>query len=133
MDVAARGDSNVTPAAPRTARDIPDLQPDLQRSLPLTESEDLSLNLQVLHEGEQLDEMRAKRGTFAKEANRLRRRKEEWPVRITELEQQLQEAREHGDEASEEYEKVQAEAVKVAEPVGKMEKETQGVDVDLLQ
>ncbi|KAK5674296.1 hypothetical protein LTR17_027811, partial [Elasticomyces elasticus] len=81
----------------------------------------------------QLDDMRAKRGTSSKEANRLRRRKEEWPVRVAELGQQLQEAREHGDEASEEYEKVQAEAVEAAELVGRMEKETQGIDVELLQ
>ncbi|TKA69041.1 hypothetical protein B0A55_10982 [Friedmanniomyces simplex] len=81
----------------------------------------------------QLDEMRGKRSTFSDEAKRLHQRKEEWPTRIAALEQQLQEAREHADNASGEYEKVQAEAAEVAALVEKMEKEIQGIDADMLQ
>ncbi|KAK1809190.1 hypothetical protein LTR12_016456 [Friedmanniomyces endolithicus] len=143
MDVAVRSDSRATPVAPETATAIPDLQPDLQRSLPPTDSDDLSPNLQVLHWGQQvrqrkklvpqLNEMRGKRSTLSEEVNRLHRRKEEWSTRIAELEQQLQEAREHADNASGEYEKVQAEAAEVAGLVEKMEKEIRGIDAELLQ
>lgn len=81
----------------------------------------------------QLDRTRVKRSTFSEEANRLNRRKEEWSTRIAELEQQLQEAREHADNASGEYEKVQAQAAEVAVLGEKMEKEIRGIDVELLQ
>ncbi len=143
MGVAVRSDSHTTPTAPETATAVPDLQPDPQQSLPPTDSEDLSPSLRVLLWGEQvkrrkdlvpqLDRTRVKRSTFSEEANRLNRRKEEWSTRIAELEQQLQEAREHADNASGEYEKVQAQAAEVAVLVEKMEKEIRGIDVELLQ
>lgn len=45
MGVAVRSDSHTTPTAPETATAVPDLQPDPQRSLPPTDSEDLSPSL----------------------------------------------------------------------------------------
>ncbi|KAK0845562.1 hypothetical protein LTR91_024774 [Friedmanniomyces endolithicus] len=136
MGVAVRSDSHTTPTAPETATAVPDLQPDPQQSLPPTDSEDLSPSLRVKRRKDlvpQLDRTRVKRSTFSEEANRLNRRKEEWSTRIAELEQQLQEAREHADNASGEYEKVQAQAAEVAVLVEKMEKEIRGIDVELLQ
>ncbi|TKA28248.1 hypothetical protein B0A54_16940 [Friedmanniomyces endolithicus] len=132
MDAAVRSDSHATFTAPETATAIPDPQLDLRRNLPPTASEYLCPDLQVLHWGEQvrrrrglvpqLDEMIRKRSKFSEEANRLHRRKEECSMRTAELEQQLQEAREHADNALRKYEKVQAEAAEVAGLVENVEK-----------
>ncbi|KAK5107441.1 hypothetical protein LTR62_001272 [Meristemomyces frigidus] len=122
---------------------VAQLQCGMPPDSPTTDVEDSSSNLEILRWGQQVKRRKAlvpklhtwkeRSSLLSDKTKEIRQTQEHFSARISELEQQLRNAREHASDLAGQYKDFACQAQDVAKTIDNMEDEIRGIDRELLQ